>query len=63
MEKTGELKTAVSRCDLCGAPATIIDHNDHAYCADHAGQKQAEHRSPPGLKVFAADTLTHKHKK
>lgn len=40
MEKTGELKEGVSRCDLCGKPAAVV-YNVRALCCEHAESKLA----------------------
>ena len=40
MEKTGELKTGVSCCDLCGKPAAVV-YNVRALCVEHAESKLA----------------------
>lgn len=40
MEKTGELKARVSRCDLCGKPASVV-YNNRALCCEHSEAKLA----------------------
>jgi len=40
MEKTGELKKEVSRCDLCGKPAAVV-YNVRVLCCEHAESKMA----------------------
>ena len=53
MEKTGELKEGVSRCDVCGQEAYHIV-GDRAYCEQHFNEEFRSQKSA-GLKSFTEE--------
>ena len=53
MDKTGEVRTGVTRCDVCGSISAVRYPDGRVRCSQHTGEGTKEAAAEPTLKSFS----------